>query len=65
MIPLKDENPTKIFPFFTIALIVINRIILVIEFLQGEQLITFVKSFGCIPYEAMMNVDAVLLPDWL
>ncbi|TET23999.1 MAG: rhomboid family intramembrane serine protease, partial [Candidatus Cloacimonadota bacterium] len=57
MIPLKDENPTKLFPFFTIALIIVNCIIFIIEFLQGERLSTFVKSFGCIPYEVMMNVD--------
>ncbi|MCK4234971.1 rhomboid family intramembrane serine protease [candidate division WOR-3 bacterium] len=57
MIPLKDDNPTRTFPFITIALIVINCIIFIIELSQGKYLITFIESFGCIPYEITMGTD--------
>ena len=57
MIPLKDDNPTRTFPFITIALIVINCILFIIELSQGKYLITFIESFGCIPYEITMGTD--------
>ena len=57
MIPLKDNNPTRTFPFITIALIVINCILFIIELTQGKYLITFIESFGCIPYEITMGTD--------
>ncbi len=57
MIPLKDNNPTRTFPFITIALIVINCILFIIELTQGKYLITFIESFGCIPYEITIGTD--------
>lgn len=57
MIPLKDDVPTRTFPFVTISLIVVNCVIFVIELLQGEHLVTFVNSFGAIPYEVTTGID--------
>ena len=57
MIPLKDDNPTRTFPFVTISLIVVNVVVFVVELLQGENLVSFVNSFGAIPYEVTTGID--------
>ncbi|MBA7627115.1 hypothetical protein ES703_34577 [subsurface metagenome] len=57
MIPLKDDNPTRTFPFITIILIILNCVFFIFELGQGEHLVTFVKSFGCIPYEITTGTD--------
>ncbi len=50
MIPFKDDNPTSIFPFVTIALIVINTLVLFMQITSplGAQRIAL--SYGAIPY---------------
>jgi membrane associated rhomboid family serine protease len=57
MIPLKDDNPTRSFPFVTIVLIVINCLLFIIELMQGERIISFINSYGCIPYEITVGDD--------
>ncbi|MBI5097658.1 MAG: rhomboid family intramembrane serine protease [Nitrospirae bacterium] len=49
MIPFKDDNPIRIFPFVTIAIIVLNTIVLVMQITSpyGQQKIAF--SYGAIP----------------
>jgi len=55
--PLKDENPTRTFPFFTIVLIVINFIVFFIELSMGRQRGYFVAKFGVVPFEITHAVD--------
>jgi len=49
MIPFKDDNPVRIFPFITIAIIVLNSIVLLMQMTSpyGQQQIAF--SYGAIP----------------
>lgn len=49
MIPLKDKNPTKLFPYVNIAIIVINVIVFAYEVTQGSHLEGFVRRFAVIP----------------
>lgn len=50
MIPLKDENPTKIFPFITITIIVINVLVFLYELSLGSQLEDKITQFAVISY---------------
>jgi membrane associated rhomboid family serine protease len=49
MIPFKDDNPIRIFPFVTIAIIVLNTIVLFVQITSpyGQQKIVF--AYGAIP----------------
>lgn len=49
MIPFKDDNPTERFPFFTIALIVINTVVFVIEAVHPRGMQYVVYQYGAIP----------------
>ncbi len=56
MIPLKDENPTRTFPFVTISLIAINVVVFIYElFLSPEFLKIFIIKFGIIPTNLIHN----------
>lgn len=57
MIPLRDNNPTRTFPFVTILLIVLNTLFFIVELGQGKHLETFIRSFGCTPYEITNGID--------
>jgi len=57
MIPLKDNNPIRIFPSVTIVIIILNVAVFLFELAQGQHLETFIKSFGCIPYELKTGID--------
>lgn len=50
MIPFKDDNPTRIFPFVTITIVTLNTIILLMQITSpsGQQKIA--SSYGAIPY---------------
>lgn len=50
MIPLKDDNPTSIFPYVTITFIVANVLIFFYQFSLGEGLNIFIYNFGAVPY---------------
>jgi membrane associated rhomboid family serine protease len=49
MIPLKDENPTRIFPFVTIGLIVVNTAVLIVQLLSHPDLQQLAFSYGAVP----------------
>jgi len=55
--PLRDENPTRTFPFFTIIFIIINIIVFIVELSMGRQRGYFVAKFGVVPFEIMHAVD--------
>lgn len=62
MIPLRDENPTKTFPFVTIAIIIINALVFIYELSLGAHLEDKFNRFAVIPYEIThINNPAVLL----
>lgn len=55
--PLKDENPTKTFPFFTLLIIGINVAVYIAMLFMGPQRSLLVARYGVIPYEIMHGVD--------
>jgi len=55
--PLKDENPTKTFPYMTILLIIINTIIFIVELSFGRYRNYVVAGYGVIPFEITHAVD--------
>lgn len=55
--PLKDENPTKTFPYMTILIICINCLIFLIELFLGKYRDYFVAKYGVIPFEITHGVD--------
>jgi membrane associated rhomboid family serine protease len=58
MIPIRDDNPIRITPYFTIALIVINCLVFIYEFAQGTQgFREFTFKYGLIPAELMQGRD--------
>jgi len=61
MIPLKDENPTRTFPFVTISIIVINALVFLYELSLGPGLEGLVKRFGVIPYELSRSLGIAVL----
>jgi membrane associated rhomboid family serine protease len=50
VIPLRDENPTKSFPFITIAIIVINILVFIYELSLGTRLQDKIFYFSVVPY---------------
>lgn len=50
MIPLRDENPSKTFPFVTIAIIIINVLVFLYELSLGSHLEDRVNLFAATPY---------------
>ncbi|MCX8026329.1 MAG: rhomboid family intramembrane serine protease [Thermodesulfovibrionales bacterium] len=50
MIPFKDDNPTRTFPFITITIIVLNCLIYLYEIFSPPRKIPFASLFGVIPY---------------
>jgi len=57
MIPLKDENPTRIFPLVTIGLIVVNALVFLYQLSLGPASQTFVFAYGALPYEITRGMD--------
>lgn len=51
MIPLKDENPTRTFPFLTILLIAVNILVYLYQVTLGSDASTFIHSLAAIPWE--------------
>ena len=50
MIPYKDDNPTAIFPFVTIGLIVLNVIIFFLQIISPSDPVKTVFAYGAIPH---------------
>ncbi|MDI6799792.1 MAG: rhomboid family intramembrane serine protease [Actinomycetota bacterium] len=49
MIPIRDENPTRTFPFVTISLIAVNSAVFLYELSLGSGFDAFIRSFGATP----------------
>ncbi len=49
MIPLKDRNPTRLFPLVTVALIALNILAWLFELSLGGRLDGFIQVFGLVP----------------
>jgi membrane associated rhomboid family serine protease len=49
MIPLRDENPTTLFPWVTILLIAANGAAFMAEMSMGPRLESFLNTFGAVP----------------
>jgi rhomboid family protein len=49
MIPLRDRNPSGIFPTVTLALIVVNTIVFLYEVSLGPGVGAFIKHFSLVP----------------
>ena len=55
--PLKDENPTKTFPYMTILLIACSTFVFFIELAMGQYRGYIVAKFGMVPFEISHGVD--------
>ncbi|MBE9502551.1 MAG: rhomboid family intramembrane serine protease [Proteobacteria bacterium] len=53
MIPLRDNNPTKSFPIFTLLLIAANIFIFLYQMSLGPAMEPFVMQLAAVPYEIM------------
>ena len=51
MIPLRDDNPTKTFPFVTIGFIILNCVVFFYQVSLGKGQKQFVVDLGAIPWE--------------
>lgn len=57
MIPLKDDNPAKSFPLFTLLLIAVNISIFIYQISLGPTMEDFVMQMAVVPYEIMHLTD--------
>ena len=57
-LPIKDENPTKSFPYMTILIIASCALVFFIELAVGRQYRGYITAkFGMVPYEISKGVD--------
>src|SRR5919205_1586145 len=57
MIPIRDLNPTRTFPFITILIIVANAAVFLYEVTLGRRLAAFISAYGTVPFEITHGVD--------
>ncbi len=50
MFPYKDDNPSNTFPLVTIAIIVLNIVVFILQMLSGTDGRQIVYAYGAIPY---------------
>jgi len=50
LIPIRDENRKKVFPFITILILIANVVLFAYQIMQGEAQ-SFLYRFGAIPWE--------------
>lgn len=63
MVPLRDENPTKITPYVTYALIAANILVFIYELtLPGTQLDGFFHLFAVVPRELTASWNGITVP---
>ncbi len=54
MIPIRDINPTRTFPFITTLIIVLNVAVFLYELMLGpRRLTTFINTYGTVPCEIL------------
>lgn len=61
MIPLRDENPTRTFPFITVAIIAINILVFIYELNLGEGLQVKIEQFAAVPYNITHMISLSVL----
>jgi len=49
MIPIKDDNPTRTYPYVTVGLIVLNSAVFIYELSLGPYFEIFLNRYGAIP----------------
>jgi membrane associated rhomboid family serine protease len=59
MIPLRDSNPTRTFPFVNYLLIGINVFVFLIEISMGKGMEKLIFYFGLIPSEFLSNIRSL------
>lgn len=57
MIPLKDDNPTRIFPIVTIGIIAANILVFIYQISLGPGYEKFIFAYGALPYEITHGID--------
>ncbi len=62
MIPFKDENPTRTFPFFTITIIVLNVLVFFVELFYASDLKALVYKYGAVPRNLLSMNDNRQIP---
>jgi membrane associated rhomboid family serine protease len=62
VIPYKDDNPSRTFPFATIAIIVLNISIFILQIMSGESGKYLVYAFGAIPSSILHFTSAQPIP---
>ncbi|MEW6066904.1 MAG: rhomboid family intramembrane serine protease [Nitrospirota bacterium] len=63
MIPYKDDNPTRIFPFVTIGIIVLNILVFLLQILSEGGLQGSVLRYGAIPHNILtFNTEQTVNP---
>lgn len=65
MIPYKDDNPTRTFPFVTIAIIVANVAVFIFQILSEEGGRDITYSFGAIPFNMLHHQSNQPVPAML
>jgi len=58
MIPFRDHNPSGTVPFVTVALIVVNAAVFLVELNQGPRLNAFIADYGLTPARVSGRGDA-------
>ncbi len=58
MIPLKDDNPVRIFPIVTIGLIAANTLIWLYQISLGPAQERFIFTYGAIPNELISGIES-------
>jgi len=69
MIPIKDDNPSRIFPVVTILLIMANVAVFVFQWTLGKSAQAFIVRYGAIPWEIshfreLAHLDPALQTGW-
>ena len=57
MLPLKDDIPSRNFPYVTVGLIVINSLVFFFQISLGKDVRGFVAAFGATPFEISHHMD--------
>ncbi len=60
MIPLKDDNPTENFPYVTVALLIINVIVFVMQLVYAKKGVSFTAQLAVIPARFSYDSPAAL-----
>lgn len=57
MFPLKDNIPSRSFPYITMFLLVLNVIVFIYQLSLGKMVEDFFLTFGVIPYQITHGID--------